>query len=269
MVYEESNMEHLVSCLEGKKLYLFGASGSAKGFLKRHEGEFQVEGFFDNDSKKRLEQIVQYRANGTQYWDGMFDGAAYFQDVFSFTDSEVFIDGGAYIGDTIDEFLKYTKGKFRKIYAFEPDELNYKALVEKYGKEDKIACVPDGLWSSNTTLKFSGCCDDASKITEEGEISVSCKSIDEFIADRVSFIKMDIEGSELEALKGAEKTIRTYHPKLAICIYHKYDDLWTIPLYLHEIVPEYRFYIRHHSLSCSDTVLYAVCDDEDSVRRNG
>ena len=76
--------------------------------------------------------------------------------------------------------------------------------------------------------------------------------------NRVTFIKMDIEGSELEALKGAQQTIQRDRPKLAICIYHKPEDMTDIPLYIKSLVPEYRLYVRHHSNRCSETVLYAV-----------
>jgi hypothetical protein len=69
---------------------------------------------------------------------------------------------------------------------------------------------------------------------------------------------MDIEGAELNALKGAEQIIKRYKPKLAICIYHKPEDIWTIPNLLLEFVPDYQFYIRHYSLTCFETVLYAL-----------
>lgn len=84
--------------------------------------------------------------------------------------------------------------------------------------------------------------------------------IDEAIhpGDKVTFIKMDVEGSELESLKGAKNTILRDKPKLAICIYHKPEDMVTIPLYIKELVPEYKLYVRHHSNSWAETVLYAV-----------
>ena len=77
------------------------------------------------------------------------------------------------------------------------------------------------------------------------------------IAPDATFIKMDIEGAELNALKGAENTIRDNVPKLAIRIYHQLNDLWEIPIYLSEIVPEYNFFVRHHSKGLAETVLYA------------
>ena len=92
----------------------------------------------------------------------------------------------------------------------------------------------------------------------------SCKvpvvAIDRVVAeeDKVTFIKMDVEGAELESLKGAKETILRNKPKLAICIYHKPDDLIDIPLYINELVPEYKLYIRHHSNDRGETALYAV-----------
>lgn len=74
----------------------------------------------------------------------------------------------------------------------------------------------------------------------------------------MTFIKMDIEGAELEALHGCRDTIIKYRPKLAICVYHKPEDIIEIPSYIHEIVPEYKLYLRHHSKDLSETVLYAL-----------
>ena len=88
--------------------------------------------------------------------------------------------------------------------------------------------------------------------------SVECVPLDAVISEKVTFIKMDIEGSEMKALSGARRLITTYKPKLAICIYHKLDDLWKILQYIHSLVPEYKFYVRHHSILYVDTVLYAT-----------
>jgi len=78
------------------------------------------------------------------------------------------------------------------------------------------------------------------------------------LARNATFIKMDIEGAELNALKGAEDTIKNNAPKLAICIYHQLNDFWEIPMYLKRIMPEYSFYVRHHQFDIGGTVLYAV-----------
>ena len=183
--------------------------------------------------------------------------------------NEIFIDGGAYDGDTIRALKKLGKenGIYKHIYAFEPDPFCY-AKLSKYASDDSnITCIKKGLHFKDTTfgLKIG---DMSSRLTKAidndvsgaaGIINVEVCSIDNTIKDKVTFIKLDIEGSELAALKGAKKTIRANKPKLAICIYHKIHDFWEIPLYIKEIAPDYKFYAGHHSLSydCRETVLYA------------
>ena len=90
--------------------------------------------------------------------------------------------------------------------------------------------------------------------------------MDEEVKEPVSYMKMDIEGSELRALHGAERQIRENHPKLAVCVYHKNEDILDIWNYLRELVPEYRFYLRHHTVVGTETVLYAVLGTEDTGR---
>ena len=96
-------------------------------------------------------------------------------------------------------------------------------------------------------------------ISENGSNVVIVDSIDNVCGkDRVTFIKMDIEGSEAKALRGAEKTIRRDKPRLAISIYHKPEDYFEIPFLIKEMVPEYKLYIRHHTFNKNNTVVYAV-----------
>lgn len=121
---------------------------------------------------------------------------------------------------------------------------------------------PYGLHEKRVRLSFAN--DNvvfASHIVGEGEGTscIDCVSLDEIIGvDDVTFIKMDIEGAEIPALKGARKTIIRNKPKLAICIYHKPDDLWEIPELIHSFVPEYKFYIRHYGPRCRGTILFAT-----------
>lgn len=157
-----------------------------------------------------------------------------------FSDQEVFVDCGAYIGDTIEEFIRAVDGKYKKIYAYEPDEKCY-AVADSYIKSNDL----------NVRLVQKG----VGECASDGEIVVT--SLDEDIEDAITWIKMDIEGYELSALKGARKLIQEYHPKLAICLYHKVQDIYEIPLYLHEIVPEYRFKLSQHFRGHYDFILYA------------
>ncbi len=188
-------------------------------------------------------------------------GKQYF-DMFSCTKEEVFIDGGGYIGDTLLDFLDWTDYNYEKVYVFEPIKEMLHS-VEKIIKEkslDGVELYNNGLWSKKETLQFLEA-QSGSRVTETGELIVEGVSLDEVIkGEKVTFIKMDIEGSELEALKGAKNIIKKNRPRLAICIYHKPEDILEIPLYIQELVPEYKFYIRHYSSCMWETVLYAeVC----------
>lgn len=169
----------------------------------------------------------------------------------------VFVDGGAFLGETVDEFIEFQQNEFEKVYSFEMDEANYRRIdTSKY--DERVEFLNYGLWSEETECRYDS---DAtsSALGDSGELVAKCMPIDKVCAqDKVTLIKMDIEGAEEEALRGAYRTITENKPQLAICIYHKPNDIYEIPFLLKEWVPEYRFYIRHHSDNFTETVLYAV-----------
>jgi len=181
------------------------------------------------------------------------------EDIFTLHEEEVFVDAGAFDGDTIEKFLIYSKQKYKYIYAFEPDNTNYARLLERnYRKNIKIYNA--GLYGETREISFSADKGGSSKIESEGSNIINVLRFDdlELQEKNITFVKMDIEGSELSALKGMEKTIKRCKPKLAICIYHKFEDLWELPLYIKSLVPEYRFYIRNYTTHLDEIVLYAV-----------
>lgn len=189
-------------------------------------------------------------------------GNQYF-DVFTAKNDEIVCDCGAYDGTTELQIQEWTKGTYSKIYAFEPNEINCDVCEEFYKKNnlENIELIRKGIWSENKTLYFS--VEDKStggRLSEkEGVESVQVATIDSVVDpnERITYIKMDIEGAELEAIKGAKETIKRCAPKLAICIYHRQDDLWKIPRYILGLNKKYRFYIRHYSSYYYETVLYA------------
>ena len=184
----------------------------------------------------------------------------YFDDVLKFQDGEVFVDGGCFDFETSKMLL--SKCNVEKIYAFEPDIYNLKKVESEVEKMNltNVKIFNAGIWDCNTTLRFNSAGSIMSRVDENGTDEIKVVAIDEVINGKVTFIKMDVEGSELKALKGAEKIIKQYKPKLAICIYHKLEDIIEIPEYIMSIVPEYKFYIRHYSLNEAETVLYAVVE---------
>ena len=118
--------------------------------------------------------------------------------------------------------------------------------------------IGKGLWSKADVLRFAASEGPSiSAISGTGNTSVEVEAIDNVSPD-ATFIKLDVEGAELEALKGAAGTIRRNRPKLAICMYHKPGDLFEIPLFIKSLAPEYRFYLRQHQPVSCELVLYAV-----------
>lgn len=180
--------------------------------------------------------------------------------IIELTDHEVFVDGGAYTGDTLLTFMRLTGGRCARACAFEPDPATserLRATVERRGLRG-VTVRNKGLWSAPATLPFAvwhGT--SASAVSGAGEVSVLAETIDQTAPD-ATFIKLDVEGAELEALKGAAATIKRNRPKLAVCVYHKPEDLFEIPLFIKALVPEYRLYLRQHQPVACETVLYAV-----------
>ena len=172
---------------------------------------------------------------------------------------EIFVDGGSYDGNSAIDFSNWLLApEAGYVYAWEPDYTNIEKCKKLFEKSNlKYELIPKGLWNVSDILKFrlEGT---ASSISKEGDVEVEVDCIDNVISSEVTFIKMDIEGAEYNALLGASNTIKKYKPKLAICVYHKPEDIWEIPLLIHELNPEYQLYLRHYSFADNETVLYAI-----------
>ena len=188
----------------------------------------------------------------------------YFEpNIIEFKEDEVFVDAGVLDLETSARFAKLCKDNNVnfKIYAFEPDRISYEKCKDVLSNTSfpNLKLYNLGLWHENTTLYFSEQGNGSSRIMQQ-EMPVSAKvvSLDSCITDKVTYIKMDIEGAELNALKGSREIIKKYKPRLAVSVYHKKEDLIEIPLYIKELVPEYKLYIRHYSNAAIETVLYAV-----------
>ena len=191
----------------------------------------------------------------------------YFPDsLYRFLDAEVFVDCGAYDGDTIRAFLQKTHGRFRKIFAFEADPENFRRLgefVEQLGfPDDKVRKACAAVYDQAGKLRFAASGLSSASITSEGGQEVDAVSLDEYLKDeQPTLIKMDIEGAELAALNGAQTLIAACQPVMAICVYHRQDHLWRIPLWLKRHMPGARFYLKAHCVDGFELVCYAVPAD--------
>lgn len=176
------------------------------------------------------------------------------------TENEVFVDVGALDGKTILDFVEWCDNKYKKIYSFEPDMGSYKATKETIiNKQIRNAVLQNiGLWSKKTKLKFCAISSNGSMVSENGSEIIEVDKLDNIIIEEdATFIKLDIEGSELRALQGAENIIKKNKPKLAISVYKNKRDILDILVYIHNLVLEYNLYLRHYSDFEYDTVLYA------------
>ena len=256
--------------------YFFDTNLSRRHLIEARDNINLFYGMLHDDiSRHVLEDIIFYRlTNELKYIrhaaDICKDYPQYFPEksIFSAQVDEVFIDGGCCDASTIGEFEKWCGKKYKKVYAFEPSKILANVCREniKY-KSYNAEVINKGLYSKTGEMSFAGGYSiGTGHLSENGDSVVDVVALDEFlIEEAITFIKMDIEGSEIEALHGCVETIRRNHPKLAICIYHKFSDLWEIPIWLHDNFPDYKFYLRQHSSSHAETVLYARWDEKINI----
>ncbi len=191
-----------------------------KGFTNDHEGQY-----FDKEILPKLKNIS-------------------------------FLDGGGYVGDTAEEVIK-NYPDFKKIYLVEPINENLRIAKRELGHYENIEFIPFGLGKQKETLFFN---EEKSFSTMygKGTQSVEVDTIDNIAKEKVDYIKLDIEGAEQDAIEGAKKTIKRDHPILAICIYHKAEDWYTIPQNILAIRSDYRVYLRHYMEGIFESVMYFI-----------
>ena len=184
-------------------------------------------------------------------------------DFFQNNDNDVLVDVGAFVGDSILSYVESYGMNYKKIYAYEItpsvcDEL--RRNMNKASLHD-VVIRNKGVGSSNCKMFIDNNAQDSSanKLSENGKVSIDIVKLDDDLDDIPTFIKMDIEGAEKDALKGAERIIRDYSPKLAICTYHGYDDIWMIPRLIDKMNSNYKFYMRHNGGDLIPTEFVLLC----------
>ena len=194
-------------------------------------------------------------------------------EMLTFSADEVFVDCGAFVGDTVESYIQHCQGIFRKAIAFEPGPVQFAAMKKRFRRleeewalpRDRLVAVQAGVSDtpSHASLAGGAMSDNliGTRLVESGdEDAIAIVTLDEALKNqRVDFLKADIEGYEMAMLRGAEHLIRTQKPRIAICLYHKLTDPYEIPLYLRELVPEYHFKVRQHAMNFTECVLYAYC----------
>lgn len=261
-VFRRDLLNRIKSMMEDYELVapcvsVFGSDFFTVSLLEKYEKEINgaYRALCDDKSREVFINSLEFRISGNPAYlfECQTEREEVFRNVIKLNSDEIFVDLGAYRGDTVEEFLLQTKGQYKKIYAFEPDEKNYKKLIENMGTLDNAEFINKASWCDNRVMSFSGGGGRNSSVLEIDGTEVNNDEIVHTVAvdnvlngEPATYIKMDVEGAEIETLEGLKDTLKTYKPKLIVSAYHKIPDLFTLPLKIKEINPDYKIYLRHH-----------------------
>lgn len=263
-IYVSLNMHLLLNFKNNveKYLYLYEENDFLNNYIKNFYKYFNDYKYFislnkiDNIYKKILAKTINsnYLVKKLSFKMPLKNIYSYPKINFDVNEGDIVLDCGANSSKSGYENCTYFAsrcGHKGKVYAFEPVFEIYKELLEDIKDYANIIPINKGVSNENKIAYFENFAG-GSRAKENGNIKVVLLKIDDFIEElnvpEVNFIKMDIEGEEVNALKGAEKTIRKFKPKLAICVYHKPEHFHEVPLYIKAIVPEYKMWVLNNEL---------------------
>ena len=272
---------HHVRAVQESLSPITGAKLSVDAFVVHTEGIEKIAtvgNFFESDLKSidtYYAILIAMLEGESRHLSRYADNRPFF-DRFGFfnRDGEIFVDAGAYVGDSLERFIWSVNGAFKHIHAFEPGEKQFDALksrVQRLSREwalasESISLVNKGI--SSSTGKVNLLCQENPiqtrvdldrKLIDNGGVEAVADTIsldDYFGSDQFSFLKVDIEGSELALLEGATRCIQAHRPRIALSVYHFPSDIFSLLLKCKEINHDYVFSLGHHSSQLMDTVLY-------------
>lgn len=277
-------MEHIYEIAQRHELYAPNVPVAGGGvfdleFANANKAELQkvYKMLADEQSKKVFENVIRYKLSGDiKYLKECETPSDEKFDLLNIGTEEVVVDLGAYDGDTLVEFLNGTSMQFKKLYAMEPDNKNYRKLKRQLYMIGSalLEAYNVGAWDEDTTITFNmragrgSAANGADQISESGgrprrsaryrDIKMM-KTDTMLCGDAATYIKIDVEGAEENALRGAKETISSFRPKLNVALYHRNEDMFKLPLLINELNRKYKFYMRHHPyLPDWDTNLYCI-----------
>ncbi len=233
-------------------------NGLREDYIKNKEKYAHLRSMLDDEHSKRvLDTLISYRQTlDSSVYAKIYDtnSVQYFEDFLP--NCDVFVDGGSYDGENTVDFISRFPD-YKKIYLFEPDSESIKLAQAKLSEFNNIKYLEYGISDESKVLKFDSRHNFGSVISETGTTEIKCVSLDDIVQEDYAYIKLDIEGAELDAINGAQRLISNGSP-LAICVYHKPQDIWELPARIKELYPKYKFKLRHYSSCIFETVLYAI-----------
>ena len=260
----------------------FGDILFTRAFYEEHIEEFALarELFCDDESRRIFDNVLSYKLTGNVSYllDSESDENEIWSRIICPETIRTAADLGAYNGDTVRQLLAKGEGRVETVWAMEPDARNYKKL-EAYASSETRACVIPvnaGAWNEKTTLFFdkSGnrnasfeknrsqtLAERPAKVSEVKALPLDCV----LNGARVDYVKYDVEGSEKEALEGSRETLNNHAPTLLVSLYHRSEDMFALPLYVHKIASQYSgFYLRRFTgIPAWDLNLYLTKEKRD------
>ena len=253
-----------LAVVNGKRLTWDG--GKAKLRESAYAASFEL---LSDERSKTCMQLYLNAATAGEF-DALFtechEPVSYFNRITEGLRIDTLIDCGAFDGDSIHDFVRVFPS-YQRIIALEPDPENLRKLRQREAREgfQNLETIAKGVGASAGELRFKACGESNSFLDESGDQVIHITTLDEILAEKTEdlgtiFLKMDIEGSELDALHGAEKLIRERTPVMAICVYHREEDLIEIPQYIHRTAGAgvYDYFLGFHGLDLAELVFYAI-----------
>lgn len=247
-------IDNIIAIANEHELYavdvpVYGDNIFNKEFYSAHISEIEkVKNLFTDDESRRIySDIINFKLSGNINY--LFNAETtekteIYKHILHLGNEEIYVDLGAFNGDTIEEFLSFTNG-YKKIYAVEPDKKNFSRLclnTENLVDIERLnVCISD----KNGTEFFSKHGGrNASAFLRETEIP--CRTLDDILSGQsATYIKFDVEGFESRAIDGAKNTIAEFRPKMSIACYHRSEDIFSIPLKVISLNSSYKIHIRH------------------------
>lgn len=218
-------------------------------FIKNNHDKFKAtfNMFEDELSRQTLLAFLKLKLTGDWTLNlNVFRPDPYFNELTEPAMGGGYVDCGAYRGDTVERFIKWSGGKYKKIFAIEADPNNF-AELEKFVRNKgykNITLFNCGVWNEKGVINFESQIE-RTRASDAGKVEVPTEKLDDLLGnEEIDFIKLEVQGSELNALKGAEKILTNQAPILSVSIFHKAEDLITIPQFIKSIQPNYKIYLR-------------------------
>lgn len=219
---------------------------------------------YEPQSREIYKNLILYKITGKlAYLEAATIPKEEAYDLLQLINQEIYVDAGAYDGDTIREFCDRMKAKghdYQKIIAIEPDPKNFRKLKSfvETSKLPDISLVQAAVGDQEGMMAFDDKAGRSSSLSPAGRRQVQVRRLDELIKEPVTLLKMDVEGAEQEALEGSQNLLRQYRPRLIISAYHRSGDIMELAWQIKRINPDYHLGLRHHPyVPAWDTNIYA------------